>query len=514
MNPAEASAPAMSSSSPVLEVRGISKSFPGVRALRNVDFTVEPGEIHALCGENGAGKSTLMKILAGNQRPDAGEIRHRGSVVRFETPLDARRRGILLIHQEISLVPQLSIAENIFMGSLPRRAWVHIDRRKLMADADAALRACGYRLRSEEIVRDLSIANQQMVEIVRAVAFQCSVVVFDEPTAALTEAEAEALFATIRRLKDQGVGIVYISHKLKEIFALSDKITVLRDGEVRGTLKTSEASTEELTRLMIGRSLSEYLHMSESKPGAELLRLENFGVPGHVDNASFSVRAGEVLGLYGLIGAGRSELAEGLFGLRGKTKGRLLWEGRPVEIASARAAVELGIAFVPEDRKRQGLVLGMGGRDNVSLAMLRRIARWGILPRAREQSLFLEYVQRLQIKAADGSVRVGTLSGGNQQKIVLAKWMATDPRLLILDEPTRGIDVGAKTEIHGIICRLAETGMAIILISSEMPEVMRLSHRIVTMYRGHVTGEVPRNEISEERLVAGVMNRNLGHRIA
>ncbi len=514
MNPAEAPALAISSSEPVLEVRGICKSFPGVCALHNVDFAVRAGEIHALCGENGAGKSTLMKILAGNQKPDAGEIRHLGSMVEFETPLDAKRRGILLIHQEVSLVPQLSIAENIFMGSLPRRTAFQVDRKKLMADANAALRACGYSLRADQIVSELSIANQQMVEIARAAAFQCSVVVFDEPTAALTEAEAKSLFANIHRLKNQGVGIVYISHKMKEIFALSDRITVLRDGEVRGTLETSATSEEELTRLMIGRPLSEYLHRPQSKPGAELLRVENFSVPGHVENASFSVRAGEVLGLYGLIGAGRSEMAEAIFGLRAKTSGRLFWEGRPVDIASARDAVELGIAFVPEDRKLQGLVLGMSARNNISLPLLRRLARWGILQGGREQALFLEYVKRLQIKAADGSVRVGTLSGGNQQKIVLAKWMATDPRLLILDEPTRGIDVGAKAEIHAIISRLAEAGMAVLLISSEMPEVMRLSHRIVTMYRGHVTGEILQGEISEELLVAGVMNRNVGQRVA
>ena len=513
MNQVESAAIGSSSpNEPVLEVRRICKSFPGVRALHDVDFDVRAGEIHALCGENGAGKSTLMKILAGNQTPDSGEMRHGGARVEFQTPLDAKRRGILLIHQEISLVAQLSIAENIFLGALPRTGAIYVAQKKLAADAAAALRACGYNMQVDQRVGELSIAHQQMVELARAAAFQCSVVVFDEPTASLTEAEAQSLFENIRRLKREGVGIVYVSHKLKEIFALSDRITILRDGEVRGVLATKDTSEAELTRLMIGRSLSEHLGKAQFTPGAEALRVEGLSVSGYVDEVSFSVRQGEILGLYGLVGAGRSEAAEAIFGLRAKTGGKFLWKGQPVDIRSARDAVELGIALVPEDRKRQGLILEMPARENISLALLRRLSRWGVLQRGRERSLFHDYAQRLRIKVANDSAKAATLSGGNQQKVVLAKWIATNPRLLILDEPTRGVDVGAKAEIYAIIIGLAELGMAVILISSEMPEIISLSHRVVTMYRGHVTDEVRQVDISEERLVAGAMNRNFAPR--
>jgi ABC-type sugar transport system ATPase subunit len=490
---------------PVLEVREVSKAFPGVRALDRVSFDLRPGEVHALCGENGAGKSTLMKILAGSYQPDSGALFHRGTEVRLPTPLAARQRGILLIHQEISLVPQLSVAENLFLGSLPGRFGGRLDRKTLYRDAERVLQECGYALRPSDLVESLSVAQQQMVEIARASAFRCSVVIFDEPTASLTDGEAAVLFKNIERLKQQGVGVIYISHKMKEIFALSDRVSVLRDGEARGTLQTRQTDEAEVTRLMIGRSLDQYFDRAHRRFGAEVLRVEDLSVAGRVQKANLSIRAGEVLGLYGLVGAGRSELVEAVFGLRPRMSGRIFWNGREVEMNSPRQAIEQGLALVPEDRKRQGLVLGMGGRHNMALASLRTLSRGGFMRRSRERALYADYRARLKIRAADDGVAVGTLSGGNQQKVVLAKWLAREPKLLIFDEPTRGIDVGAKAEIHALITRMAEGGAAVLLISSEMPEVMGLSHRILTMYRGAITGEVDEADFSEARLVAAVM---------
>ena len=345
-----------------------------------------------------------------------------------------------------------------------------------------------------------------MVEIARAMAFDCSAIIFDEPTASLTGAEAEALFVNIRRLREKGVGIVYVSHRMKEIFTLSDRVTVLRDGENRATLDTSGANEEEVVRLMIGRSLDGYFDRGERKPGPEIFRVEGLTVPGFVANASFSIREGEILGLYGLVGSGRSELAEAIFGIRAKASGKTYWMGREQPIRSARAAVDLGIGFVPEDRKKQGLVLEMSGCNNVSLASLRRLSLFGFAQARKEGRIFSEYRDRLKIKIASPTSSVLTLSGGNQQKIVLAKWLATRPKLVILDEPTRGIDIGAKAEVHALIARLAGEGMAVLLISSEMPEVMGVSHRILTMYQGVLKGEFDAEQATENMLIESVMN--------
>jgi ABC-type sugar transport system ATPase subunit len=505
MTEASSSHRAELSSATILQAAGITKHFPGARALTNVDFNLRAGEIHALCGENGAGKSTLMKILAGNIRQDSGTIWYKGQIVAFHSPLDAKRNGILLIHQEISLVPQLSVAENIFLGSLPVRSG-KIDRKALHANAAKTLRDCGFDIDPSETVGVLPIAKQQMVEIARAMAFDCSVIIFDEPTASLTEAEAKALFVNIRRLKEKGVGIVYVSHRMKEIFDLSDRVTVLRDGENRATLETSETDEDEVVRLMIGRSLDGYFDRAARKLGPEMLKVEGLTVPGFVANANFSIRQGEILGLYGLVGSGRSELAEAIFGIRAKTSGRISWMGQERSIRSARDAVELGIGFVPEDRKKQGLVLGMGGCDNISLALLRRLGAFGFTQKNKERRLFIDYRDLLKIKIASPATPVSTLSGGNQQKIVIAKWLATRPKLVILDEPTRGIDIGAKAEVHALISRLAAEGMAVLLISSEMPEILGVSHRIITMYQGVLKGEFDGEQATESALIESVMN--------
>jgi len=491
--------------SPVLWVEGISKTFPGTRALDDVVFDLLPGEVHALCGENGAGKSTLMKILAGSIRPDSGRMYHNDEEIWLGSPLDARRRGILLVHQEISLVPELSVAENIYLGNLPASRLGRVDKKKLHRQAEAVLRECGYDVRASDKVADLPIAKQQMVEIARATAFNCSVVIFDEPTASLTDTEIVALFNNIDNLRRRGVGIVYISHKMREIFTLADRITVLRDGAIRGTRDRAATNEQEITSLMIGRSLDQYFERTNPEFGPEVLRLEGVIVEGSEAAVDLSVRRGEVLGLYGLVGAGRSELAEAIFGLRPLREGRLYWNGVETSIRSVRDAVGLGIGLVPEDRKKQGLVLALGCQDNLVMAVMSRLCTAGFRRSGAEALLFADYRKQLGIKTSAPGIAASTLSGGNQQKIVLGKWLASKPKLLILDEPTRGIDVGAKAEVHKLISELASEGMAIILISSEMPEVLGLSHRVLTVQKGAITGSFSGQDATEDALMRGVI---------
>jgi ABC-type sugar transport system ATPase subunit len=499
---------AVAAPSPILSVRGVSKSFPGVKALSAVDFDVRPGEIHALCGENGAGKSTLMRILAGNYQADEGEIEFRGQPAHYRNTREARRQGILLIHQEISLVPEMSVAENIFLGSLPSVKGGIVRRRAMVSRAREILNAAGgefRRIDPRAKVRSLSFAYQQMVEIARASAFNSSVVIFDEPTASLTLTETRSLFNTIAELKAKGVAVVYISHKMSEVFALADRITVLRDGKMRGTLRTSETDEKEITRLMIGRDIDASVTRRSSTLEDELLRIEDLHVPDFVRGISLSVHRGEVLGLYGLIGAGRTEMMEAVFGVRRKTAGRVFWKGAEVAIRSARDAVELGIGLVPEDRKGKGLVLGMSAISNLTMAMMRRAGLFRLEDRKREAAVYEDFRARLDIRAASPDAPVNTLSGGNQQKIALAKWLALNPALLVLDEPTRGIDVGAKAEIHALVSRLAESGVSIVLISSELPEILALSTRVLTFSEGKLTGEFDGPSATEEILLSAVV---------
>lgn len=494
---------------PLLILKKISKSFPGVRALNEVTFDLRPGEVHALCGENGAGKSTLMKILAGSYSADSGDILFQGNSVEFSSVLDARRRGILLVHQEISLVPDLCVAENLFMGNLPTRSMWFLDRRAMFAKAQAVLDGCGYNIDAKRTVGSLSIAQQQMVELARAAAFRCSIIIFDEPTASLTDSESEALFTNIAELKAQNAAVVYISHKLKEVLRLSDRVTVLRDGEARATLNTNQTDEASITRLMIGRELDNARHRPDLHPREEVLKVEGITVPGLVTDASFTLRKGEILGMYGLIGAGRSELAEAIFGVRGRSSGIIRVDGREVSVTSAKDALELGIGLVPEDRKVQGLVLGMGCSDSVALAALPQLNAHGITQPKRQAAVYSDYRDKLQIKAPNGKTPVGTLSGGNQQKVVIAKWLATKPRILILDEPTRGIDVGAKAEIYQLIGKLASENIAILLISSELPEILALSSRIVTMHHGRITGQFSAEDANEDVLLRAAMGEGL-----
>jgi len=489
----------------ILILRGITKTFPGVRALDNVELNVRKGEVHALLGENGAGKSTLMKILAGTYAPDNGEIVLDGEYIAPRRPLDAKRHGILLVHQELSLVPGLSVAENIFLGSLPRRG-LGVDWRTLHMNAQRILERLESSVKPTDLVSSLSLANQQMVEIARALAFDPRIVIFDEPTSSLTEQEKRILFKNIRRLQDEGVAIIYISHRMDEIFELSNRITVLRDGRHRGTVFTDETNETEVTRLMIGRDLEERTNRAALTLGEEVLSVVELTVPGHFRDVTLSVSAGEVVGLYGLVGAGRSELAETIFGLRKPSAGTVRVFGRSQSITSAAEAVDAGIALVPEDRKEQGLVLGMGVKDNMTLPRIDALARLGFVQPAAERGLYETYKERLDIKTPGPSQATKFLSGGNQQKIVIAKWLANEPRLLILDEPTRGIDVGSKAEIHKLIRGLAQEGIAVLVISSEMPEILGVSDRIVTMYEGRVTSILDAADADEDALIAGSIN--------
>ena len=488
----------------VLTAERITKKFPGVVALNNVSFTIKAGEVHALMGENGAGKSTLMKVLSGIYHPDGGAIHHHGEQVTFTSPKAARDRGILLVHQELSLSPELSVAENIYLGAWPTNRFGVLNRRLMNEQAKAALDSLGCDFGPKERVGTLSIAKQQMVEIARTLAFNANVVIFDEPTGTLTDTEKVQLFAVIQTLRERGVAIVYISHKMDEIFEITDRITVLRDGEVQGTVNTKDSSIGEITKKMIGRDLDRYFHRAQSTPGREVLKVSHLTKDGLFDDISFSVRAGEVVGLYGLIGAGRSEVAETLFGVRHRDKGRVIFDGDEVNFTTPREAIRKGMALVPEDRKEQGLILGMGGRHNTTLPHLERFSTMGMPEVKKELATFSEYKAKLAIKTTGPEQPLSDLSGGNQQKFVLAKWLCAGPKLIILDEPTRGIDVGSKSSIHQYIAALAERGLAVIVISSEMPEVIGVSHRILTMANGRLVGEFSGDEMTEENLITAV----------
>lgn len=489
---------------PLLVLDGVTKTFPGVKALDDVSFEVRHGEVHALLGENGAGKSTLMKVLAGNHLADRGQVHLEGEAIRVATPLEAKKRGIVLIHQELSLVPEMTVADNIFLGSLPTTAFGIVNWRTLFDRAGRILDQLGCRFAASDKVDRLSIANRQMVEIARALVFTPKVVVFDEPTASLTDAEKVVLFDIIERLKEQDVGIVYISHRMDEIFRLSDRITVLRDGQVRGTLETAETTEDEVTRLMIGRSLEGRPSAAAGTVGEVALEVKGLSCGDLFRDVSFSLRRGEVVGMYGLIGAGRTEIAETIFGLRTPDAGEIRVDGEVVEISGPPDAIRHGIALAPESRKEQGLVLNMNCRDNMSLAQLEAVSRGGWLDRGAEQAIYDDYAERLALKSPSWRTPVVNLSGGNQQKVVLGKWLSTKPEILIVDEPTRGIDVGSKAEIHALIRRLAASGIAVLVISSEMPEVLGVSDRILALYHGRLAAEFDAASVTEDALVQAI----------
>ncbi len=487
---------------PVLEMRGISKTYPGVRALDTVSLEVRKGEVHALVGENGAGKSTLMKILAGAQLGDSGEIRINGRTVEIDSPQKAMDLGISIIYQEFNLVPYLNAAENIFLGREPRaRIPGFVDFRTMYDEAQRVIDRLGVALDIRVPVNRLSIAQQQMVEIAKATSRQSMIIVMDEPSATLTEHELESLFSLIRQLKAQGVSIVYISHRLEEVFEIADRVTVLRDGKHIATRDVSDLTREEIIRYMVGRELTQMMPKVPAPLGDVVLEVRNLRRKDKLHDISFAVRRGEVLGLAGLVGAGRTELARAIFGADPIDGGEILLEGKPVKVRSPQDAIRLGIGLVTEDRKNQGLVLGMMVRENITLANLSALSRLNFLMLAREREVAQKYVADLSIRPPSIERAVQNLSGGNQQKVVLAKWLFTQSKVLIFDEPTRGIDVGAKAEIYQLMNELAANGVAIIMISSELPEVIGMSDRILVMHEGRIAGALSASEATQERVM-------------
>ena len=486
---------------PAVELSGVSKQFGPVQALRGVDLVLYPGEIHALVGENGAGKSTLVKMLAGIHQPDQGMLRINGEETVLDGPLAARERGIAVIHQHPTLFPDLDVAENIYMGRQPRDRIGRIDWRAMYAEVSRLLATLGEEINVRAPVRALAVADQQLVEIAKALSLNARVLIMDEPTASLSAREVDRLFAIVRRLRDQGVAILFVSHRLDEVYALCDTITVFRDGAFVVTAPTAELSTEETIRAMVGRRLEALFPKEDAAIGKVLLRVRGLTLAGVFRDIGFELRRGEILGLFGLVGAGRTEVARVLFGADQADTGTIELDGQPLRITSPSAALRQGIAYVPEDRHALGLVLEHPIAANVTLPILARLSRWSLLNRSREQAIATDYAQQLQVKASGVNQVVAALSGGNQQKVVIAKWLATSPKVLILDEPTRGIDIGAKAEVHRIISHLAAAGMGIILISSELPEVLAMADRVLVMHEGRLTGEFNRGAADQETVM-------------
>ncbi|HZZ42012.1 MAG TPA: ATP-binding cassette domain-containing protein [Tepidisphaeraceae bacterium] len=487
----------------VIQATGLSKSFAGVPVVTNVSVDVRAGEVLALMGENGAGKSTVLKILAGVHKADAGTILVAGQPAELGTVQSAQRLGIALIHQEPLSFPDLTVAENIYLGSgaLAGKLGL-IDRKKIRTDAQNILTSLGVKLDPNAKTSGLSIADQQMVELAAALSQETRVLLMDEPTAALTPAEVKDLFRIVRRLKEQGTAIVFISHRLEEVMEISDRITVLRDGQFVATKPVAETSTADIISMMVGRPLADLFH-KESAPqtGEPYLKVENLSSPGRFENISLEVHRGEIVGMAGLVGAGRTEVAETIFGLRPRTTGRILLGGKELSINSARDAIANGIAYVPEDRQKHGLLMPFSIQNNTTLASPSRVSKLGWLFRSAERAVANKYRELLRTRCRDVSQPVRELSGGNQQKVVLSKWLTTHPEVLILDEPTRGIDVGAKAEVHQVIGDLARQGKAILMISSDLPEVLGVSDRILVMKEGRLTGTFPRSEATQERVM-------------
>jgi ABC-type sugar transport system ATPase subunit len=488
-------------------MEGISKAFPGVQALSDVRLRVDAGEVVALLGENGAGKSTLMKILSGAYRKDAGRILLNGEEVDIASPLQSQRLGIAIIYQEFNLTRNQTVAANIFMAREPIAKGPaggarFVDRRKMEADAQAILNRLGARIRATARVRDLSVAQQQMVEIAKALAVDVRLIIMDEPTAALGEQEVDLLFQTVANLKARGIAIIFITHRLEEVFRVADRIVVLRDGRWVGEMPVAEASTEAIIRLMVGRPLDDMFHKEAAVIGEPVLEVRHLTRRGVVEDVSFTLRAGEILGFAGLVGAGRTETVRLLFGADHADAGEILAAGKPVVIRSPGDAMAAGMGLVPEDRGHQGLVLKLPVTENINMTTLQRQSRAGWVNRRSLVRTAGEYVERLSIRTPHLRQKAMFLSGGNQQKIVLAKWLAAHPRVLILDEPTRGIDVGAKAEVHALMTQLAQSGIGLIMISSELPEILGMSDRILVMHEGRVAGILDRAEATQERIMA------------
>jgi ribose transport system ATP-binding protein len=489
-------------SGPVLEMRAITKHFPGVLALDNAQLELMPGEVHCLLGENGAGKSTMMKILAGAQPMDSGEILIQGEAVDIPSPHHAQELGISMIYQEFNLSPFLSVAENIFLGREPRiGSTPFIDWGRMYREANDLLARIRVAMNVRQPVNELSVAQQQMVEIAKALSVNAKIIVMDEPSATLTDHELAALFELIRELRRREIGLIYISHRLEEVFEIGNRVTVMRDGQYVATNYVHEVDREGIIRMMVGRELKDEYPKEVFEAGAERLGVEGLSREGVFEDVSFSLRTGEITGLTGLVGAGRTEVARAIFGADRKTAGTVLLDGEEVRIRSPQDAIRNGIGLLTEDRKTQGLVLGMTVRENTTLPNLRELLRGPFVDRRRERAVAEKYRKDLQIKTPSVEQITQNLSGGNQQKVVLAKWLFTQSKVLIFDEPTRGIDVGAKAEIFKLMNELIRAGVAVLMISSELPEVLGMCDRILVMHEGRLSGELSRAEATQEKVM-------------
>lgn len=485
----------------LVEMRGITKTFPGVVALDNVTFQCKAGEVHAVVGENGAGKSTLMNLLAGVYQPDAGEIIIAGQTVRMTSPHNAQDLGVSMIYQELNLLPDMSVAENVFLGRESRRRFGLLNDVELEGKARDVLRRLGVDIDPRTRLGSLSMPQQQMVEIAKALSLNAQVVIMDEPSAALGVKDLEYVFKIIRALKQQGVSVIYISHRIAEIFEIADRVTVFKDGQVVGTEVVAEIDRPTLVRMMIGRSFSETFPARGGEPGEEVLRVEEMNVGKELIQINMVVRAGEIVGLSGLVGAGRTELAQSIFGTRKIDSGSIFVRGELANLRSPRHAMRHRMGYLTEDRNAEGLVLGQNVIQNAALPSLKQRQRWGVVDRGQEQAVVESVTNDLRLRAPNLNADVENLSGGNRQKVVLAKWLISGPELLIFDEPTRGIDVGAKAEIWGLMRQLANQGKALLMISSELPEIVGMSDRIYVMHQGSIVGEVEGISATEEEVM-------------
>jgi len=483
---------------PILEMRGITKRFPGVLALDHVDLTVYPGQVLALVGENGAGKSTLMKVLSGVHQMDEGEILMEGKPVKIENPLASQLMGISIIYQELSVLDNMNIAENIFLGREKRSGRVFVNKKTMHTEARKLLDEVGLDVDTHTMAGELSTAQKQMIEVAKALSFNSKIIIMDEPTSSLTETETDILFGIIRKLREKGVAIVFISHKLAEIFAITDEVAILRDGVSAGRMATEGCTENDIIKAMVGRDVDDLYAKQAAPIGDVVLEVKNLSTKDFLKDINFKLHAGEILGFAGLVGAGRSEVMRAVFGIDPRQTGEIYIKGQKVDIKSPKDALEQGMGFVPEDRKLQGLVLGMSVGKNTTLAALKAVAnKAGFINHKQEKEMADKFVRALEVKTPSNDQLVKNLSGGNQQKVVIAKWLANNPDILILDEPTRGIDVGAKKEIHQLMSDLANQGVAIIMISSELPEVLGMSDRVVVMHEGRIKGELDRSEADQ-----------------
>lgn len=485
----------------ILEMQKVCKTFLGVTALDNVNFELRKGEVHVLLGENGAGKSTLVKILSGAHELTSGEIFLNGNKINIKSPKQALEYGISIIYQEFNLIPHLTAAENIFLGREPTIKLGVIDQKNITKSSQKILNNLGVKIDSSSLVKDLGVAQQQMVEVAKALSIKSNILIMDEPTSALTEIEIKELFATINRLKSKGVSIIYISHRLEELFEISDRVTVLRDGKYVGTREIGKTSKSELIRMMVNRDLKNQYPKLKAKIGEEVLRVENLNQKDGLQKINLSLHSGEILGISGLLGSGRTELARAISGLDKIDSGKIYVRGNIEKIRSTRKAISLGIGFLTEDRKSQGLILNLSIKENISLPSLNRLSRNGIINIKKEGEAVKKYIKELRIKTPGVDQKVMYLSGGNQQKVVLAKWLCSKAEIFIFDEPTRGIDVGSKVEIYNLMNQLVSEGVAILLISSELPEILGMTDRILVMNQNRISGSFDTVDATEEKIM-------------